>query len=123
MGRRWKLPIPRSLTRVTFEGPSIVHFQIFTDLGEVRMVNTLLPLKPFDLHTETVWMAERSVPWIVVHLIAKIAAGALEQDREVWESKTYQRKPNLVKGDGRPPGVRVPAETSSSFQGAPRRLF
>lgn len=85
---------------MTFEGPSIVHFQIFTELGEVRMVNTLLPVRPFELHTETVWFAERSVPRLVVRLIARIASGALEQDREVWESKTYQRKPNLVKGDG-----------------------
>ena len=99
-GTRFKLPIPLARTRVTFEGPSLVHFQIFTELGEIRMLNALLPVKPFELHTETTWFAAPTVPAWLVRIVSAIAQGALEQDRPLWETKSYIKRPFLVKGDG-----------------------
>jgi len=94
------LPLPRTKTVITFEGPSIIHFNMKTAIGSMRMINHLLPLRPFELHTETAWYAERSVPTWLVYIIAEIAKGALEQDRLVWESKSFANKPILVQGDG-----------------------
>jgi hypothetical protein len=40
------------------------------------------------------------MPAIVAKLIIYVAKGAMLQDRIVWESRLYNQKPVLVKGDG-----------------------
>eukprot|EP01116_Phalansterium_solitarium_P007044 TRINITY_DN19518_c0_g1_i1.p1 TRINITY_DN19518_c0_g1~~TRINITY_DN19518_c0_g1_i1.p1 ORF type:complete len:403 (+),score=89.80 TRINITY_DN19518_c0_g1_i1:38-1246(+) len=97
---RWKLPGTRQLTRVTFEGPSIVHFHIDTDLGGAHLIKTLLPIEPFRQYSEDRWYTEKRTPRWLIKIIATIAAGALEQDRTVWQHKRFNKKPFLVKGDG-----------------------
>lgn len=61
---------------------------------------TLLSVEPFKQYVESRWYAESTVPAVVVHFIAYIGANALEQDRQVWESKMFHMKPMLVNGDG-----------------------
>lgn len=46
------LGFTRQLTRVTFEGPSIVHFDIDSPLGHMHLIKTLLPVEPFRQYTE-----------------------------------------------------------------------
>eukprot|EP00947_MAST-08B_sp_MAST-8B-sp1_P005737 g5737.t1 len=100
-----RLPLPRVFlrgitTRVTFEGPGIIHFSVQTPLGEMRMIKTQLPSEPFHQMVEARWYAEHSVPRFVVKAMAYLARNALDQDRQVWANKTYHEKPMLVGGDG-----------------------
>lgn len=88
-------------TRVTFEGPSIMHFRLDTPLGSMRQIKTLLPVEAFRQHAEVRWFAQGCVPRLVLRLMAIIGATALEQDRQVWENKMYHKKPKLVTGDGK----------------------
>jgi len=88
------------VTKVTFEGPTIVHFSVGTIFGEMRMIKTILVTEPFKIQVEARWYAQRGVPRILVNMMAMVAGRALEQDREVWENKLYHEKPMLVSGDG-----------------------
>lgn len=93
--------LPRSTMHVTFEGPAIVHFRMdLAPLGEVFVCKTILPIGPFHQYTEDRWWASNTVPRFLGHILAYIAKNALEQDRQVWENKVYQKRPMLVKGDG-----------------------
>lgn len=85
---------------VTFEGPSIVHFEIKTPFGDMRQVKTILSIEPYKQYVESRWYAQRTIPRVLVHFFALIGARALEQDRQVWESKIWRHKPMLVPGDG-----------------------
>ena len=96
---RWPI-FPAQKTTVTFEGPSVVHFQIFTPFGEGRLLKTQLPTRPFHVYTEDRWYASRWVPMPLLRVLAWIGKGALEQDRIVWENRLYTDRPRLVKGDG-----------------------
>lgn len=87
-------------TRVTFEGPMIVHFSVKTIFGELRMVKTLLPLDNFKLNVEARWFAQQGVPRFIANMMMLLAGRALEQDRQVWEAKIHRPKPMLVSGDG-----------------------
>lgn len=88
------------ITRVTFEGPTIVHFSVKTIFGEMRMIKTLLVTAPFKIKVESRWWATHGTPRILVNIMAMVGARALQQDREVWENKLYHEKPMLVSGDG-----------------------
>jgi len=91
----------RNITvKVTFEGPTIVHFSVKTIFGEMRMIKTLLPVAPFKLYVEARWWAEKSVPRALCYIMSILAYRALEQDREVWENKQFHNTPMLVSGDG-----------------------
>ena len=95
-----RIPSSRQKTVVTFEGPSIVHFQIETPLGGLHLYKTLLPVEPFKLYSEDLWYIDRKTPTWLAWIVAYVAKGALEQDRTVWQNKLYHNKPHLVKGDG-----------------------
>jgi len=102
-----KLPVPLSSTasatvdtRVTFEGPTIIHFTMKTPFGMLRQIKTLLPIEPFKQFVEIRWYAERTVPRLLVLFIASIGANALDQDRPVWETKIWRKNPKLVANDG-----------------------
>jgi cholesterol 7-dehydrogenase len=97
---KFRIAASRQKTVVTFEGPSIVHFQIETPLGGVHLYKTLLPVEPFKLYTEDRWYVEDKTPRWLAWIVSNVAKGALEQDRTVWQNKTYHSKPHLVKGDG-----------------------
>jgi hypothetical protein len=86
--------------KVIFEGPSITHFILNTPVGKARMIKCQLPTEPLHVHVHVNWWAEKSVPYVVARILSLIAAGALEQDRQVWENKIYAPKPTLVKNDG-----------------------
>ena len=90
----------RQKTVVTFDGPGIVHFDIQTPLGNLWLVKSLLPREPFNIFSEDTWFAQKRTPRWLCHLVAVIAKGALEQDRQVWENRVFTSKPHLVKGDG-----------------------
>eukprot|EP00658_Telonema_sp_P-2_P040542 TRINITY_DN28995_c0_g1_i2.p1 TRINITY_DN28995_c0_g1~~TRINITY_DN28995_c0_g1_i2.p1 ORF type:complete len:358 (+),score=55.42 TRINITY_DN28995_c0_g1_i2:191-1264(+) len=100
------IPLPvgwllrRITTKVTFEGPTIVHFRVSTPLGTMRMIKTLLPVSPFNLHVEARWYGEEGTPRIFVNLMAVIGGFALNQDRQVWQNKLWRRKMMWVSGDG-----------------------
>eukprot|EP00126_Sphaerothecum_destruens_P007659 Sdes_comp19932_c0_seq1m12399 len=96
----WRVPGDTVLTVVTFEGPSIIHFDLKTPLGRLRLIKTVTPVEPFRVHCIDEWYSEKNVPLWYVKLVAKIAAGALLQDKDVWENKTFNTKPLLVRGDG-----------------------
>ena len=86
---------------VTFEGPSIMHFEMTTPLGKMRQVKSILPVGPFDMYIESRWYAEKTIPTLMVQFIAYVGAKALEQDRQVWEHKMFNTKPMLApNGDG-----------------------
>lgn len=87
-------------TKVTFDGPGIVHFDIQTPLGHIWLVKTNLPRRPFEIYSEDAWFAEARTPRWLVRLVALIAKGALEQDRTVWQNRLFTNKPFLVRGDG-----------------------
>lgn len=90
----------KQLTVVTFDGPGVVHFDIKTPLGNAWLVKSLLPQEPFKIFSEDTWFAEKRTPRWLCHVLAIVAKGALEQDRQVWENRVFQPKPHLVKGDG-----------------------
>eukprot|EP00759_Apiculatamorpha_spiralis_P028077 PhF_6_TR30610/c0_g1_i3/m.45070/K14938/NVD, DAF36; cholesterol 7-desaturase len=98
--KKFKLEFTKQLTRVTFEGPTVVHFDITTPLGSVALMKTNIPLSPFHIYSEDAWFKEPKTPRWLLHVIAYIARGALEQDRIVWESRRYNPKPAYVAGDG-----------------------
>lgn len=89
-----KYPVPYSEkgseevdTTVIFEGPTLVHFIIDTPFGRIRQLMTILSVEPFKQYVESRWYAENSVPKWFTQFIAYVGAGALEQDRQVWENK------------------------------------
>ncbi len=90
----------KQLVVVTFDGPGVVHFDIKTPLGRVWLVKSLLPQEPFKVYSEDTWFAEKRTPRWLCHVLAVVAKGALEQDRQVWENRVFAQKPHLVKGDG-----------------------
>jgi hypothetical protein len=53
---RFPLKFTTTLTEVTFEGPAIIHFEVFTDLGRVRLLKTLFPAEDFRLYAEDRWV-------------------------------------------------------------------
>eukprot|EP00758_Cryptobia_borreli_P008621 Tbor_TRINITY_DN5404_c5_g1::TRINITY_DN5404_c5_g1_i3::g.24743::m.24743/K14938/NVD, DAF36; cholesterol 7-desaturase len=87
-------------TVVRFDGPSVLHFDVRTPLGNMWLIKSVLPVSPFKQYVEDVWFAERSVPRIASKVLAIISKGALEQDRNMWENRIYKQMPILVKGDG-----------------------
>ena len=102
------LPVPFSQwasakvdTRVTFEGPTLIHFRISTPLGLIMQHMTLTPVEPFKQYVECRWFAQAGVPRFVAQFLASIASNALEQDRIVWENKVFREHPLLVSGDGK----------------------
>lgn len=98
--RRWHFKWYTQKVVVTFEGPGLVHFDIRTPLGNLWLVKSNIPRRPFEIYSEDTWYGDRSIPRWLVYLIATISQGALEQDRRVWENRLYTNKPHLVKGDG-----------------------
>ena len=102
---RFPVPFARATastidTTVIFEGPAIMQFKIDTPLGSIRQVKTLLPVAPFTMQVEARWFAQTSMPRFLLSLMSSVGAAALNQDRQVWENKTYHKKPMLVTGDG-----------------------
>jgi len=87
-------------TEVNFEGPGIIHFHIVTPIGAGHLVKSLLPIDHFKTWIEDSWYIDRKVPRFIGWLLAVTAKGALDQDKPIWENKTYHSKPLLVKGDG-----------------------
>jgi len=83
-----------------FEGPGVVVFHLDTPFGKAELYKNILALAPFHTYSEDHWFAENTIPRWFLFLYAKFAAYALEQDRPVWDSKTYRAKPLLVSGDG-----------------------
>jgi hypothetical protein len=53
---KYKLSFTTTLTRVLFEGPAIVHFEVFTDLGRIRLLKTLVPPREFEVYSEDRWV-------------------------------------------------------------------
>eukprot|EP00854_Cymbomonas_tetramitiformis_P020479 gene20479-24537_t len=86
---KWSIPNTRNLTTVTFEGPSIVHFQVYTPLGEIRLLKTILPQAPFLQYSEDRWYAAKSTPQWLIWIVSTVA-----------KNKIYNQRPILVSGDG-----------------------
>ena len=97
---KWRVPGDTTETLVTFEGPSVVQFELNTPLGKVWLIKTIVPLEPFKVHCIDEWYCQSHVPYWYGKVISWIGRGALLQDKQVWESKTFNAKPVLVKGDG-----------------------
>eukprot|EP01126_Amoeba_proteus_P010424 TRINITY_DN1405_c0_g1_i7.p1 TRINITY_DN1405_c0_g1~~TRINITY_DN1405_c0_g1_i7.p1 ORF type:complete len:396 (-),score=63.53 TRINITY_DN1405_c0_g1_i7:175-1362(-) len=91
---------PPQATDLTFEGPSVVIFHLNTLFGKAELYKNILPIAPFQTYCEDHWFAETTVPRWFLWIYSKFAAYALEQDRPIWNSKTYRNKPALVSGDG-----------------------
>ncbi|GBG33919.1 Chlorophyllide a oxygenase, chloroplastic [Hondaea fermentalgiana] len=106
--------ILRNITaNVTFEGPSVIHFKVDTIFGSMRMIKTLLPCpaRPeasppghgppaHHLNVQARWFADATVPRPLAYAMSILAGRALEQERHVWEHKTFRDPPCLVAGDG-----------------------
>jgi len=97
-----KIPVPTGpqYSRLVFEGPGVVTFNLHSMFGMVQLYKTILPVGEFKTYCEDRIYAEKSVPRWFLKLYAAFAAFALEQDRPVWESKIFRDPPLLVKGDG-----------------------
>lgn len=99
----YKVPYAAADTRVYFEGPSTIHYEIRPHLvpsGIVHVMRKLLPLEDFRVQADDQFYAHPMVPNLAVFLTACIATGALMQDRPIWEKHLYKAAPVLVKGDG-----------------------
>ena len=95
-----RVPIPEQHTNLIFEGPSIVHFRVHSIFGDVHIIKSILPVEHSLQYTEDTFFAAKTVPLWFSAILMNITADALEQDRFVWESKTYNHAPVLVSGDG-----------------------
>eukprot|EP01127_Copromyxa_protea_P001892 TRINITY_DN1179_c1_g1_i1.p1 TRINITY_DN1179_c1_g1~~TRINITY_DN1179_c1_g1_i1.p1 ORF type:complete len:393 (+),score=78.99 TRINITY_DN1179_c1_g1_i1:42-1220(+) len=91
---------PPQVTDLIFEGPAIINFQLSSPFGKIELIKTLIPIAPFHVYNEDHWFGENSVPRWFLYIYAKFASYALDQDRPVWDTKSYKAKPILVKGDG-----------------------
>jgi len=91
---------PPQVTDLMFEGPSLICFTLNTVYGKAQLFKNLLPVGPFHTYNEDHWFAEKTVPRWFLYLYGKLASYALEQDRPIWNSKTFKAKPIIVKGDG-----------------------
>lgn len=97
-------PIKRSRAnaQVTFTGPaSVVNFRITVpDVGGVEIVQTHLPVAPFEQQVDFHWFADRGVPRLLVRYIVGNWISQWGQDIRIWENKTYLTHPTLCRDDG-----------------------
>jgi len=91
---------PPQETNLTFEGPAVIIFHLNTPFGKAELYKNILPVDTFHVYNEDHWFAEAGVPRWFLWVYSKFAGNALEQDRPIWDNKTFRAKPMIVKGDG-----------------------
>ncbi len=102
-----RLERTRAQARATFTGPgSIINFRIAVpDAGEIEIVQTQLPVAPFEQQVDFHWYAERKIPRLVVWWVVGNWVSQWRHDVGIWESKAFRSAPVLCRDDG--PVMRV----------------
>jgi cholesterol 7-dehydrogenase len=86
---------------ITFVGPgSVVYFTFDTPIGSIYLFQTHTPITPMRLKISFRWFADLRMPRMLAWYIAGTWLAQWRNDIPVFESKKYQKKPMLVKGDG-----------------------
>lgn len=131
-----RLESSRAQTSVTFTGPgSILNFRMaIPGAGEVELVQTHLPMAPFEQQVDFRWFAERTVPRLVAWYAVGNWVSQWRSDVGIWESKAFRQSPMLCRDDGpvmrlrrwysqffpdTAPGADLPTARASGFQRAP----
>jgi len=95
------VPNTTAVAEITFVGPSsLMLFKFNTPAGTIVLFQTHLPIDHLNSHTEIVWYAEKRVWKALAWYVVGNWISQWQNDINIWENKTFVRKPFLVKGDG-----------------------
>ncbi|MEX0810888.1 MAG: Rieske 2Fe-2S domain-containing protein [Chitinophagales bacterium] len=86
--------------KVTYFGPGFLVFAFDTRFGCPMIVKTFTPIGTLKVRMEDHIYAPRNNFSLAVKYIVGEAAVQFHDDINIWERKTFARKPMLVKGDG-----------------------
>jgi cholesterol 7-dehydrogenase len=95
--------IPRSDTKavITYVGPGgIVFFTFSTEIGNIVLFQTHLPIGPARQIVQFHWFADKRLPRFLVWYVVGSWIAQWKNDIMVWENKIFLQKPILVKADG-----------------------
>lgn len=92
----------RAIAQVMFTGAgSILNFRItIPDVGDVAIIQTQLPVSPFEQQVDFRWFADRKVPRLLVWYTVGHWISQWRNDVHIWEHKTFMRSPTLCRDDG-----------------------
>jgi len=91
---------PPQETNLTFEGPGVIIFHLDTPFGKAELYKNIIPISPFHVYNEDHWFFENTCPRWFAYIYATFARFALEQDRPIWNTKTFRSQPLVLAGDG-----------------------
>jgi len=99
MGR--DIPKSGADAQISFLGPGgIVHFLFTTELGQILLFMTHLPLEPLLQRTQFVWYADKRIPRLLVSYVIGNWISQWKMDVKIWENKRWATRPMLVREDG-----------------------
>lgn len=75
------------------------HFDV-PRMGKIVLFQTHTPEAPLEQRVRFRWYAEPHIPRVLVEYVVGSWVTQWRQDVAIWESKRYQKRPMLVKGDG-----------------------
>jgi cholesterol 7-dehydrogenase len=94
-----EIPGSRMKVEILQMGPALVQLVFLTPLGRVAMLQTVRPQKAMVQEMQHMIFAEPMVPrWLAKFMLWALVV-QVERDIPIWNSKTYQNKPVLGKGD------------------------
>ena len=98
---KWFLPGSDMSVQVHMIGPSLVHIQFRTLFGNIYAIQSITPIEPeLQKCLHDIW-ADWTVPRPLVKLALRSIIVQFERDIVMWNAKTHQHRPMLVKGDGK----------------------
>lgn len=97
-----RLERSRAQAQVTFTGPgSILNFRLtIPSAGQIEIVQTQLPIAPFEQQVDFTWFTERKVPRLVAWYAVGNWVSQWRSDVRIWESKAFRKAPMLCRDDG-----------------------
>lgn len=75
------------------------HFDV-PRMGKIVLFQTHTPEAPLEQRVRFRWYAEPGIPRVLVEYVVGSWVTQWRQDVAIWETKRYQKRPMLVKGDG-----------------------
>lgn len=102
-----RLESTRTSALVTYTGAGgILNFRITVPgAGTVEIIQTQLPIGPFEQQVDFRWFAEPAMPRIVVWYVVGNWVSQWRNDVRIWQSKIFRDSPTLSRDDG--PVVRL----------------
>jgi len=101
--------IPGTVVNVEISqiGPAVVYLKLSSSMGHFIVVETVTPITPlFQKVQHSIYTSKSILSKIASNFVLTFFANQFSRDIVVWNNKTYQRTPILVKNDGNIAGFR-----------------